>query len=93
MKDKIPTTCTRIISEPGDGTRYDYIMIRNHDVYSIMPYKSTFPFPTKLNYYNVKDIETIEDALEYLKKMKNNSINPHTLLEVIRSVKEDYEKR
>lgn len=50
--------CKRIISEPGDMTRYDYILINDYDEYMIMPYKSGFRFPQRINYYNINNINT-----------------------------------
>lgn len=73
-----------IISEPGDGTRYDYFMFPYYDEYCVMPCKSTFRFPQKLNYWNVIDID--ED--EIIEMSKEETCNPYTLKECIRTIKE-----
>jgi len=78
-------------SEPGDYTRYDYIVIQNDTEFNFVAYGSTFCFPSKLDYWDVKDIKTIEDCQEFIQGHKNfDHINPHTMLECIRTIKELY---
>ena len=72
-----------VVSEPGDMTLYDYFVYQDHDDFMFMPGKSTFKFPQKLNYWDIEDIETWQDATKL-----NIDVNPHTLLECIRTIKE-----
>ncbi len=87
MKELSKIVCTRVISEPGDMTRYDYIILQNYDDFTIMPYLSTFTFPQRLNYYDIDHINTLEDAVNYCND-KLKGVNPNTLLEVVRTIKE-----
>jgi len=78
--------CTHVISEPGDGTRYDFIVGNDGpDRYCFMPHRSTFRFPQKINYYDVCNIEEINDTI--LEFAKNDNCNPHTVLECVRIIK------
>jgi hypothetical protein len=86
MKTSKTIECKHIISEPGDATRYDYIMIQNYDEYMFMPYKNTFRYPQRLNWWDVKDIEIINETVETI--AKENNCNSWTVMECIRSIKE-----
>ena len=83
-----------IISEPGDGTRYDYYMHQRGEDFMFMPNKSTLKFPQKISYWEIKDIETIDDIEWYPISGKydeyKTGISPWTLLECIRTIKEMY---
>lgn len=75
----------RVISEPGDCTRYDYLVMKFGDDYMFMPYDSTFTFPQRLNKWEVSDIETIEEAEAFTLQTaaRHSRVNPHTMLECI----------
>ncbi len=76
-----------IISEPGDGTQYDYLINQDGpDDFTIAPAKSTFKFPQRLNYFGVKRI--LENDKILLEVAKSEDVNPHTLREVYRTVVE-----
>lgn len=77
-----------IISEPGDKTRYDYMINQESpDDFTIAPVKSTFPFPQRLNYYVAKKMLGYnEEAL--LKEAEDMGVNSHTLEEVCRTIVE-----
>ena len=79
-----------VISEPGDCTRYDYIIIRDFDMYNIAPFRSTFRFPQRLDYWDIKAIHEIKDAAEkssMLAEMADKEhCNPCTLAECIRTI-------
>lgn len=71
-----------IISEPGDGTRYDYLVYRDGPAeFCFMPARSTFRFPQRLNYWKDKDYDVNLLAVEH-------NCNPHTIIECIRVMKE-----
>lgn len=92
MKETKRITGFRIISEPGDTTRYDYIVHRNEDDFCITPYESTFTFPQKLNYFDIKDITNVNEAERYITEdIKLLYVNPYTLLEVVRTIKDMFE--
>lgn len=74
-----------IISEPGDGTHYDYLVFRDGpDEFCFMPARSTFRFPQRLNFYAVQSVE--ESAIPLLAVEHN--CNPCTIIECIRVMKE-----
>ena len=78
-------TAIHVVSEPGDATRYDYLVYRDGDEYSFAPVRSSFKFPAKLNYWHIKDLGgTPGDDLAEL--AKEHDCNPHTLKECIRYI-------
>lgn len=84
-------TVKHIISEPGDCTRYDYLILEDYDDYVIMPCGSTFIFPQRLNYYDIIDINTVEECQDLIENCHYGVlqfVNPHTLLECINTIKE-----
>jgi hypothetical protein len=82
-KIEIAKNLYAVISEPGDGTHYNYIILKDHDDYFIMPAYKTFRYPQQLNYY---DIEYISEV-DLLKLAEKENCNPYTLMEVIRTIK------
>ena len=90
MKQIAERVVLHVISEPGDNTRYDYFVTENYDVFSFMPDHSTFAFPQTLHYYEIKEIEGIDQFNQYCKDIlrKETKVNPHTLMECIRTAKE-----
>ena len=87
MKKQVTTKeVSRIVSEPGDATRYDYYMAQDYYDFTFMPCKSTFRFPQRLNYYHVQDL-TEEELVEMAEK---HNCNPWTLKECIRSINERF---
>ena len=73
-----------VVSEPGDMTRYDYIVAAlGPDEFVFMPYENTFPYPQRLYYWEVKGIA--DDVL--IEKAKSFGVNPWTLKECIRIIK------
>jgi len=90
-KQIIPFEVIHVISEPGDWTRYDYVVVRNDTVFNFVAYYSTFCFPSKLDYWDIQNIEDLEGCQEFIKEHENfDHINPHTMLECIRTIKELY---
>jgi len=81
---KITTMVVRhVTSEPGDATRYDYLVnITGSDEYSFAPVGSTFRFPQRLNYWAVLDLN--DAALITLAEKEH--CNPYTLKECIRYI-------
>ncbi len=73
-----------IISEPGDRTRYDYMINQEGpDDFTIAPVKSTFPFPQRLNYHVAKRIIAgDEGALSVVSDYIDMGVNYYTLKEV-----------
>jgi hypothetical protein len=78
-----------IESEPGDATHYSYIMLQNYDKYIFMPFDSTFRFPQKLDYYDIKNLS--EEEIIALAKKEN--CNPFTLSECIRTIEELHDQK
>lgn len=78
-------TINRVISEPGDLTRYDYLVTKFGDEYMFMPHGSTFSFPQRLDKWLISDIKTIEEVEIFIKEtaLKHKHVNPYTMLECI----------
>ena len=88
MREICDTTisCLHVISEPGDGTHYNYIVARDGpDNFCFMPLGSTFSFPQRLNWWQVCDYETVSDCISLAAVLH---CNPYTLLECVRTMKE-----
>ena len=81
-----------VISEPGDMTRYDFVVYPYFDEFIIAPFKSTFRFPQKLNKWTIKsviyDYENKDIELELAARMLSDitDINPHTVVQVARAI-------
>ena len=79
----------RIISEPGDCTRYDYLVCIDEPYAYTMGINSTFPFPNKVRIDVAKDVTTIDSANNYLQTMDpDERVNPWTILEVCKTITE-----
>lgn len=89
MRKTSHKTVTHIVSEPGDRTRYDYLITALGDTYKLMPYKSTFIFPQSIDYWEITDINILPEVIEYMriKAPKYDGVNPHTMLECINCIK------
>ncbi len=77
-----------IISEPGDKTRYDYLVHQvGPDDFTIAPAGGTLEYPQRLNYFDaVKILETDDVDLKF--KEAWNGISPYTLKDACRTVME-----
>ncbi len=77
-----------IISEPGDKTRYDYMINQNGpDDFTIAPVESTFAFPQRLDYFVAKQMLGYGEE-RLAEEAKEMGVNPHTLSEVCRTIVE-----
>ena len=77
-----------IVSEPGDMTRYDYMINQNGpDDFTIAPVESTFAFPQRLDYHVAKNILD-SDVKALWKKAEEMKVNPYTLKEVCGTIVE-----
>ena len=93
--DRVRDDIWIVDSEPGDGTRYRYIIYYDgfHD-FSVMPYGETqIKYPQKLNYWDIHKLEDLSindvgfskpDSL-LVKMAKEKDCNPFTLFECIRT--------
>jgi hypothetical protein len=90
MKEIKGISCIHVISEPGDMTRYDYIIYRDgQDNFCIMPATSTFRFPQRINYW---DAQSILESADRLHAMADKfDCNRFTLKEVCRTIVELWE--
>ena len=94
MKEKNDIVCTHIVSEPGDMTRYDYIIYRDGpDEFTIAPARSTFRFPQRINYYSAKAIVESDDYEKINKLAEEKGCNLFTLKEVCRTIIEVWEDK
>jgi hypothetical protein len=73
-----------VVSEPGDGTRYDFVVLRQYDDFTFMPCKSTFRYPQRINFYDIPDSVLTSDFAEIAKK---EQCNPHTVVECCKVAK------
>ena len=88
MKEFNEHKVLRVISEPGDLTRYDYLVIQNNENFFFISWRNTFEYPRVLNYFIFRDINTLEEAAECCRNMKGlKNVNQHTLLECINTIK------
>lgn len=71
-----------VISEPGDMTRYDFMIIKNYDDYLITPFKSTFRFPQRINIWDIKNKKIYNDKIA-----EDNNCNPCTVKAVVDAIK------
>jgi len=91
MKQINKIEVVHVISKPGDYTKYDYLIIKQSDTFKIVGYGSIFAFPDILEYCNIVEIETLEHCIEHIKANSDlANISPHTLLEVVTTIKELY---
>lgn len=78
-----------VTSEPGDATRYDYFgYIAGNSNFNFMPCDNTFKYPQQINYYNVADLNLVDDKATLILMARETNCNIFTLLECIRTVKE-----
>lgn len=92
MRKILRSNTFRVISEPGDMTRYDFLVTPvSPSVYKIQAHKSTFTFPKFVDLNIIGQLDTVEKCAEFLEHNNdlNNfkKVNPHTLLECIKSVR------
>lgn len=87
----IPKQCIRVIAEPGDMTRYDFVFVQDETDFCITPFKNTFLYPQKLSIFEIEEIETLEIAQSFIKGRSNlENVNPHTLFQICKILKEYY---
>ena len=67
-----------IISEPGDSTHYDYLVLKRGYVFHFFTYKNTFKYPEYI-IQGQEDVEFLADEW---------SCNPWTIKECLRTIKE-----
>ena len=79
-------TIYHVISEPGDMTRYDYFIYQNYEDYSIMPCKSTFIFPQRLNWWDITNDWDPIGWNDIITMSEKYGCNPHTLKEIINTI-------
>lgn len=80
-----------VITEPGDATRYDFILVRRGDEFTIAPCRSTFKFPQSFNKWVIRNVgeDTVGEHDYIIRKSNEYNCNPHTVkacIDVIRSI-------
>lgn len=80
-----------VITEPGDATRYDFILVRIGDEFTIAPCRSTFRFPQRFNKWEIRNVgeDTVGEHDYIIMKSNEYNCNPHTVkacIDVIRSI-------
>lgn len=80
-----------VITEPGDATRYDFILVRIGDEFTIAPCRSTFRFPQRFNKWDIRNVgeDTVGECNFVVNKAKEFGCNLHTVkvcINIIRSI-------
>lgn len=90
--------CKRVISQPGDWTKYDYIYNKiGPNEYTFMPCNDSFNYPQRLNYYEVLNIKlpdykkTDPMPIEIIEISNTWNCNPWTVIECIRTILLDHD--
>lgn len=94
--EQVSTTISIITSEPGDMTRYNYLVHKDgYDEFTFAPTTTTFRFPQRLNYWDVKDLlDSSTDSEHRMNEIiEKENCNPYTLRECIRTVIELHNDR
>ena len=81
--------CIRVISEPGDATRYDFIMQKFGDDVKIMPCENTFMYPQTISKWDAKAIaqEKEPESFDLCSEIADTyNCNPHTVMEVCKCI-------
>lgn len=93
--NKISDYIYQILSEPGDATRYEYLMMPDGDGrYYFMPSKPSFMYPQYIEleemdeYIMVKQLSNIEGTDCIIKLAEKFNCNPYTVMECVRSMQE-----
>ncbi len=90
MHEMKTINCIHVISEPGDMTRYDYLLHRNGPYdFTIAPVASEFKFPQRVDYYLAKAIfNEIDDGNNELliQEADKHHCNIYTLAEVCSTI-------
>ena len=82
MKEISYATVLHVISEPGDMTRYDYLVYRDGpDTFKFLPALNHFKYPVEINIYDflIGIDEISENAV--LQISKKYDCNSHTTFE------------
>ena len=98
MKNITDEIIKRVVSEPGDFTRYDYLVYQlplDNTEFRIAPCNSSFPYPQRLDIFEAEVILNQEDPLEAAIAFIRNkpalaNVNPHTLVECCKTIKDLY---
>jgi len=86
-----------ISSQPGDGTRYDYCMLVDHDNYYFTPWKSSsIIYPQAINKwsvsrdanYSAKELQKNGMPKDITEIAKRFNSNPWTVAECFRTIQE-----
>lgn len=80
-------TVERVTMEPGDGTRYDFVVVRDGpDEFCFAPCTSTFRFPQRLNWYDAQRASEEEGGIAAI--AEKNHCNPWTVVACIKAMEE-----
>ena len=76
----------RVISEPGDHTRYDYFINRQtYSVFLFMACKNTFMYPYKLTLEQLDLLDNGETLSSYAHEI---GVNPFTIIECLMTMRD-----
>ena len=76
-----------IISEPGDATRYEYLMLQDEDDFFFMPTKRDIVYPQRINYHDVKEYQRCTpQTIQYVSGKKPYYCNLYTFIECVKTL-------
>lgn len=88
MKEIKSIKALHIVSEPGDATRYSYMVTKDGpDIYCFSPLDNDFNYPQKINKWEVLEAKEITEPIVVYYSDKYNC-NVYTVMECIRTVQE-----
>jgi hypothetical protein len=77
-----------VLSEPGDGTRYEYAVVKDGAAFHFVDMSGHMQYPSALNYHFVRGAH--RDDILYL--AKEEGVNPYTYAECARTAIQLMEK-
>jgi len=93
MRDikKVTDEFYKVTSEPGDATRYEYLVYReSKDDFTFAPTGSTFLFPQRMNIKDVAEGKAAANSAAVKSIAKRYHCNSCTVLECYKAIKEIY---
>jgi hypothetical protein len=88
MKRMVETVAYRVVSEPGDCTRYDYLVFRKGWDFYFVGIESKFPFTAVMNCWEIEHA----DKQDIVSIAERYDCNACTVMECMRTIKEIMKK-
>lgn len=85
VKKRVMKDITHIVSEPGDATRYDYVMVADASTFHFCAMHSSVRYPHTIDYYEVRNANTSQ----IIEIAEREACNAYTVAECTRSLIEE----